>query len=113
MEKNKQSNTSYPQSRILTPSIIDHSQQFECFDNYLQGWEQAEYAAQRLKALAVPYTRIVQSSMTRAKNTASIISKHLPDVPVDTCDFLREGAPIKPVPESPHWKPDAQVSLSG
>lgn len=49
--------------------------------------------------------------MTRAKNTASVISKYLPDVPVDTCDFLREGAPIKPVPESPNWRPEAQVCI--
>lgn len=76
------------------------------------GWEQAEFVAQRLKTLSYPYTRIVQSSMTRAKNTASIISKHLPNVPVETCDFLREGAPIKPVPESPNWRPEAQVSSS-
>lgn len=48
--------------------------------------------------------------MTRARNTASVISKHLPDVPVETCDFLREGAPIKPVPDSPNWRPEAQVS---
>lgn len=51
--------------------------------------------------------------MTRAKNTASVISKHLgTKVPVETCDFLREGAPIKPVPESPNWRPEAQVSHS-
>lgn len=50
--------------------------------------------------------------MTRAKNTASIISKHLSEVPLETCDFLREGAPIKPVPESPNWRPEAQVSIS-
>lgn len=48
--------------------------------------------------------------MTRAKNTASVISKHLGDVPVETCDFLREGAPIKPVPESPNWRPESHVS---
>lgn len=75
------------------------------------GWEQAEFAAQRLKALALPYTKITQSSMTRAKNTASVISKHLPNVPVETCDFLREGAPIRPEPESPNWRPEASVSF--
>lgn len=74
------------------------------------GWEQAEFVGKRLKELSIPYAKIVQSSMTRAKNTASVISKHLGDVPVETCDFLREGSPIKPVPESPHWRPDAQVS---
>lgn len=48
--------------------------------------------------------------MTRARNTASVISKHLPNVPVETCDFLREGAPIRPEPSSPNWRPEAQVS---
>lgn len=68
--------------------------------------------AKRLKSLDMPFTRIIQSSMTRAKNTASVISKHLNDVPVETCDFLREGAPIRPVPPtSSHWRPDAHVSV--
>ena len=49
--------------------------------------------------------------MTRAKNTASVISKHLPKVPIDTCDFLREGAPIRPEPASPNWRPEAMVSM--
>lgn len=82
-------------------------------DRYLTklGWEQAEFVAKRLKSLSLPYTKIVQSSMTRAKNTASVIAKQLPDVPVSTCDLLREGAPIRPVPESPHWRPEAQVSM--
>jgi len=27
-----------------------------------------------------------------------------------SCDLLREGAPIEPVPPVTHWKPDAVVS---
>lgn len=27
-----------------------------------------------------------------------------------SCDLLREGAPIEPVPPVSHWKPDAVVS---
>uniref|UniRef100_A0A6G1SMS7 Serine/threonine-protein phosphatase PGAM5, mitochondrial n=1 Tax=Aceria tosichella TaxID=561515 RepID=A0A6G1SMS7_9ACAR len=77
------------------------------------GWEQAEFTAKRLKELSIPYAKIIQSSMTRAKNTASVISKHLGDVPVETCDFLREGAPIKPVPESGNWRPEAQFHEDG
>lgn len=76
-----------------------------------KGMEQAEFTGLRLKELSLPYTKIIQSSMTRAKETASIISKHLPDLPIQSCDFLREGSPIKPVPDSPHWRPEAKVSF--
>lgn len=35
-----------------------------------------------------------------------------PNVGVDlvSCDLLREGAPVEPVPPVTHWKPDAVVS---
>lgn len=69
------------------------------------GREQANYAGLRLKELQIPYKRIVQSTMTRATETASIISKHLPNVPVDSCDFLREGHPAVPEPSSWTYQP--------
>lgn len=75
------------------------------------GREQARLTGLRLKELALPYTRLVQSSMTRATETASIISKQLPDLEVISCDFLREGAPIKPEPPLAHWRPESKVSL--
>lgn len=62
------------------------------------GRQQAHFAAQRLKSLDLPYTRLVQSTMTRAAETASIISKELPDVPVEQSDLLREGMPAIPEP---------------
>ena len=71
--------------------------------------EQAEYTGQRLKDLNKPYTILVQSSMTRAKETASVIQKYLPDVPVKQCDMLREGAPIPPEPPVGQWRPEPQV----
>ena len=75
------------------------------------GREQARLTGLRLKELALPYTRLVQSTMTRATETATIISKELPsDLPVTSCDFLREGAPIKPDPPVGHWRPEAKVS---
>lgn len=75
------------------------------------GREQARLTGLRLKELALPYTRLVQSTMTRATETATIISKELPaDLKVTSCDFLREGAPIKPDPPVGHWRPDAKVS---
>lgn len=77
------------------------------------GREQARLTGLRLKELALPYTRLVQSTMTRATETATIISKELPsDLKVTSCDFLREGAPIKPDPPVGHWRPESKVSTS-
>uniref|UniRef100_A0AAR2IP08 Serine/threonine-protein phosphatase PGAM5, mitochondrial n=1 Tax=Pygocentrus nattereri TaxID=42514 RepID=A0AAR2IP08_PYGNA len=44
--------------------------------------------------------------MARAIETATIISKHLCGLLV-SCDLLREGAPIEPIPPVTHWKPEA------
>ncbi|XP_073321720.1 serine/threonine-protein phosphatase PGAM5, mitochondrial isoform X1 [Pagrus major] len=73
------------------------------------GREQAELTGQRLAALGLKYDILIHSSMARATETANIISKHLPGPGVDllSCDLLREGAPIEPVPPVTHWKPDA------
>ena len=77
-------------SRILTPL----------------GRDQANHAGLRLKELGLPYTRIIQSTMTRARETAQIISQHLPNLPVDSCDFIREGAPIQPEPPVHFYTPE-------
>ncbi|XP_076854958.1 serine/threonine-protein phosphatase PGAM5, mitochondrial isoform X2 [Brachyhypopomus gauderio] len=71
------------------------------------GREQAELTGQRLAALGIRYDVMIHSSMARATETASIISKFLPGVDLVSCDLLREGAPIEPVPPVSHWKPDA------
>ncbi|XP_030273469.1 serine/threonine-protein phosphatase PGAM5, mitochondrial isoform X1 [Sparus aurata] len=73
------------------------------------GREQAELTGQRLAALGLKYDILIHSSMARATETANIISKHLPGPGVEllSCDLLREGAPIEPVPPVTHWKPDA------
>ena len=62
------------------------------------GRQQAQQAAERLKQLDLPYSKIIQSTMTRATETAQIISKALPDIPVSSCDLLREGIPALPSP---------------
>ncbi|XP_059407255.1 serine/threonine-protein phosphatase PGAM5, mitochondrial isoform X2 [Carassius carassius] len=77
------------------------------------GREQAEYTGQRLAALGLKYDVLIHSSMTRATETASIISKYLPDVELVSCDLLREGAPIEPVPPVTHWKPEAVYHEDG
>ncbi|XP_078141401.1 serine/threonine-protein phosphatase PGAM5, mitochondrial isoform X5 [Centroberyx gerrardi] len=72
------------------------------------GREQAELTGQRLAVLGLKYDVLVHSTMARATETANIISKHLPvGVELVSCDLLREGAPIEPVPPVTHWKPDA------
>lgn len=77
------------------------------------GREQAEYTGQRLAALGLKYDVLIHSSMTRATETANIISKHLPGVELVSCDLLREGAPIEPVPPVTHWKPEAVYHEDG
>ena len=75
------------------------------------GREQAELTGLRLKELSFPYTMMVNSSMTRAKETADIIAKSLPDdLRREQCDMLREGAPIPPEPPIGHWKPEMRVT---
>ncbi|XP_073321723.1 serine/threonine-protein phosphatase PGAM5, mitochondrial isoform X4 [Pagrus major] len=77
------------------------------------GREQAELTGQRLAALGLKYDILIHSSMARATETANIISKHLPGVDLLSCDLLREGAPIEPVPPVTHWKPDAVYHEDG
>ncbi len=76
----------------------------------ISGREQADLTGLRLKELSFPYSLMVNSSMVRAKETADIIAKSLPDVPREECDMLREGAPIPPEPPIGHWKPEVKVS---
>ncbi|XP_054906861.1 serine/threonine-protein phosphatase PGAM5, mitochondrial isoform X2 [Poeciliopsis prolifica] len=77
------------------------------------GREQAELTGQRLAALGLKYDVLIHSSMTRATETAHIISKYIPGVDLVSCDLLREGAPVEPVPPVTHWKPDAVYHEDG
>ncbi|XP_072326106.1 serine/threonine-protein phosphatase PGAM5, mitochondrial isoform X2 [Scyliorhinus torazame] len=77
------------------------------------GREQAELTGQRLASLGLNYDILIHSSMTRAKETAAIISKYLPDLEMMSCDLLREGAPIEPIPPVSHWKPEAMYHEDG
>lgn len=63
------------------------------------GREQAKMTGERLSKLGFKYSRVVQSSMKRAKETCSIITDQISDLPiVETSDLLREGSPILPDP---------------
>ncbi|XP_033099515.1 serine/threonine-protein phosphatase PGAM5, mitochondrial-like isoform X2 [Anneissia japonica] len=79
----------------------------------LKGREQANMTGLRLKDMNLPINVIHNSTMTRAIETADIITKHFPDVPRTSCDLLREGAPIPPEPAVLHWKPEATFLQDG
>ena len=68
------------------------------------GREQAELTGIRLKELGVEFDAIVNSTMTRAKETADIICEHVSG-PREESDLLREGAPCYPDPPYPQWCP--------
>jgi len=73
---------------------------------------QANQTGQRLQSHNIKYTKLVCSTLIRATETADIIAQHLPNVPRETCDLLREGAPIVPEPSSSNWRPAKRVSSS-
>ena len=73
------------------------------------GKQQAEFAGQRLKDMGFQYTDLISSTMTRAIQTADIISKYIPDVERSRTELLNEGAPIPPEPPVGSWRPEKQV----
>lgn len=77
----------------------------------IKGEKQALSTGERLKELNFPYTNIIRSTMTRATQTASLIQKYLPEVPVKDCSMIEEGAPIFPEPPNA-WKPELYVSFT-
>jgi len=70
---------------------------------------QADLTGQRLAELDFPYTGIICSTMTRARETADIIHKSLPSLEMTESELLREGAPYPPEPPLRHWRPDYKV----
>ncbi|KAI6651610.1 Serine/threonine-protein phosphatase PGAM5, mitochondrial-like [Oopsacas minuta] len=66
---------------------------------------QAKQTGLRLKEMGVIFEKIIYSTMTRATETAKIISLSSPDIPIQSCEMLREGAPYRPDPTLRHWKP--------
>lgn len=73
---------------------------------------QAALTGQRLRGLNHPYSVIYHSTMPRAAETADVIHAGLPDVPLVSCDLLREGAPAVPDPPVTHWTPDPHEFFS-
>ncbi|GBM09354.1 Serine/threonine-protein phosphatase PGAM5, mitochondrial [Araneus ventricosus] len=78
------------------------------------GKKQAELVGQRLKDLKFNYTKMIRSTMTRARETSDIIHKFFPDLPVENCDLLREGFPVQPEPPGKSWSvPDERYLKDG
>ena len=73
------------------------------------GRKQAERTGERLRDMKINFDRMVISTMTRAQETASLITGSLPeDLPKEECSLLREGAPYPPEPISRSWKPNSE-----
>lgn len=72
------------------------------------GSQQGDLTGKRLLELGHPYSVIIHSTMTRARETANLVHKHLDNVPMIECNMLREGAPFPPEPPLKSWKPDHQ-----
>lgn len=68
------------------------------------GREQASLTGMRLKTLGVKFDQIVNSTMTRAKQTADLITQHVSG-PREVSELLCEGAPCPPEPPHPNWAP--------
>jgi len=78
------------------------------------GREQAKNTGIRLAELSLPYSLMIHSNMTRAIETANLITESLPRVPVLPADsILREGAPIAPEPKVGSWKPEYYYQQDG
>ena len=80
------------------------------------GREQADITGKRLAEIRQNYKNITNvsltmSTMTRATETARIILQHFSDIPYQSCDLIREGAPCEPVPNVLNgvWDPDPHV----
>ncbi|XP_058445961.1 serine/threonine-protein phosphatase Pgam5, mitochondrial isoform X1 [Malaya genurostris] len=71
-----------------------------------KGRKQAALSGDRLKHLGIDFDKIIRSTMTRAQETAKIISLSLPELKMHDDVMLEEGAPIPPEPPVGHWRPE-------
>lgn len=78
-----------------------------------KGRKQAAISGERLKALGIEFDKIVRSTMTRAQETAKIMSISLPELNMYDDSLLEEGAPVPPEPPVGHWRPEASFFEDG
>jgi len=79
------------------------------------GKKQLELTGQRLQQLGPDrnYNKLIVSTMTRALESAHIISKHLEGVPLELPGdtLLREGAPYPPEPRASTWNSQDKLKV--
>lgn len=73
------------------------------------GRVQADFCGQRLKAMGLPFTKMVSSTLARAVDTADIFHRYLPGLPWQQDPILCEGIPVPPEPAVGRWKPEKQA----
>ncbi|XP_055639401.1 serine/threonine-protein phosphatase Pgam5, mitochondrial isoform X2 [Toxorhynchites rutilus septentrionalis] len=78
-----------------------------------KGRKQAAISGDRLKHLGIDFDKIIRSTMTRAQETAKIISLSLPELKMIDDSMLEEGAPIPPEPPIGHWRPEVSFFEDG
>ncbi|XP_056008683.1 serine/threonine-protein phosphatase PGAM5, mitochondrial-like [Ostrea edulis] len=77
------------------------------------GRVQADFCGQRLKAMGLPFTKMVSSTLARAVDTADIFHRYLPGLPWQQDPILCEGIPVPPEPAVGRWKPEKQFHVDG
>jgi len=100
--------------RIVMPLVCNSRCSWVCWDDFCAvavciGIQQAERTGQWLAELELPYSTIIHSTMSRARETANVIQRSLPSIQMSESDLLREGAPYPPEPPLRYWKPDYRV----
>jgi serine/threonine-protein phosphatase PGAM5 len=78
------------------------------------GRQQARMTGKRLRELQIPFTDVVISTMSRAKETGNIILEELDnivkDCPIEYDSLIEEGAPIVPEPRVGSWRAARNVN---
>ena len=97
--------------RIVMPLVCNSRCSWDdfCAVAVCIGIQQAERTGQWLAELELPYSTIIHSTMSRARETANVIQRSLPSIQMSESDLLREGAPYPPEPPLRYWKPDYRV----
>ncbi|KAL3313208.1 Serine/threonine-protein phosphatase pgam5, mitochondrial [Cichlidogyrus casuarinus] len=70
------------------------------------GHQQTDLTGKRLAHMNYNYTKLIYSTMTRARESAQNILKHLKGLPSESSDLIREGAPFPPEPPLVGWPDD-------
>ncbi len=68
------------------------------------GIAQARLVSQRLKSMDIKFNSLLTSTMTRAKQTAEVISRDFPELNLEQTDLIRECTP-------PSWRKDIMTGV--